>query len=725
MTEMTSVHNLPVPGFVAAGAWGNRWNIGTNQDVETYFDEAGRLRLVKSEKFTLHTVLNAYPEDFDRIQDGRGVPLDNAKAYTVSLATRNDRGVSSELVLHEFDSESTRVSRLSLSNGERAVFVPVASNGRLVVSLRISGQGGATIDSIEFNPAPESKVGEPGLHSVAKLNRTPRAKKSAPADDLASLMPIRRALYEGSPLSVLLTRSEAQTLTRRFMTNGHSLEAMAVVRAFNLYKDISTGLLRKLIWHGRRSGYLVHALACLDEIVHRTNSEKDREVANRVRREYEFHLDPWVLMPTLRTSSAYNAEGPVLHVVGKALPEKQTGFTVRTKYTVEALLAAGVTSVVAVQAGGNFDEGLSENVEHQVGGVRTVLLAGPTKNAAPRDVWLAANARGLYDLTQEVQPSVIHAHSDFTNGALATHVGEAVGVPVVYESRGFWEETWISRIAKAQGWENLDHILRMYGAPELYELRRQSERRVRERADRVVTLAETMREFILAESDPEDLAPESVYLARNAVDPEDFPTSNKCPETRQFLGIDADAVVVGYISSIVEYEGIDTLIEAYALLKKKDPKCRLLIVGGGPYLNTLKQQAQRLGMDDVIFTGRVPHEEILSYYHAIDLFVVPRRNTRVTELVTPLKPFEAFSTGIPVIVSDVAALAEIAKDSHGAARAFPAGDAGALAEILEQLANDPRERAIMGSRGAEWVRKERSWASNVPTYREVYQELRK
>lgn len=719
---MTNLQNLPIPGFVADSKWGNQWHVGTNQNVAVYFDDAARLCLEKDSKFTLHTVLGGDAKDLDQLKSGHGVSLSVSAAYTVSLSTRNDRGVYSQLVLHEFNEAGERVSRLSLGNGERAVFIPEDSAGTLVLSLRLVGEGAASVESIEFNPLAETCFINSGLHAQTKLDKAPLVKVK-PAIGLGSLMAIRRALHDGVSLLALLSRTEAKAAAEGLSRQGYALEAKEVTRQFDLYQDLPTSVLRKMFWHGRRSGYLLHAQVCMDEIVLRSGGEGDREAADRLRSEYEFHRDPWALMPALVAADFYDANGPVLHVVGKALPERQTGYTIRTKYTVEALQNAGIESVVAVQAGGNHDEKLNENVEHNLEGVRTILFAGPPKKDIPREEWMTINVEALYNLVQEIRPSVIHAHSDFVNGVLATHVGEASCIPVVYESRGFWEETWISRISKSQGWESIDHTVQMYGPPDLYELRRQSERRVRERANRLVTLAQTMKDFIIEESGKEVIPPDHIYLARNAVDPEDFPMGEANPEMLHSLGIEDDAVVVGYISSIVEYEGIETLIDSYRLLKQKHTNSRLLIVGDGPYLNHLKQHAVRVGLEDVIFTGRVPHDDILNYYYLIDIFVVPRRNTRVTELVTPLKPFEAFSTGRLVVLSDVAALAEIARDSGGAAKTFRADDAKSLADLLDLLMNHPVERAKMARAGAEWVRKARSWSSNVPAYQEMYKEI--
>ena len=127
-------------------------------------------------------------------------------------------------------------------------------------------------------------------------------------------------------------------------------------------------------------------------------------------------------------------------------------------------------------------------------------------------------------------------------------------------------------------------------------------------------------------------------------------------------------------------------------------------------------------MENVFFTGRVPHEDILRYYGLIDLFVVPRKPSRVADLVTPLKPFEAFSTGRAVIVSDVGALQEIA-DQSGAVETFRAGSAVDLSHKLTALIDDEQRRHELGARAARWVRTHRTWDSNASEYYRVYKEL--
>src|SRR6185295_13791323 len=142
----------------------------------------------------------------------------------------------------------------------------------------------------------------------------------------------------------------------------------------------------------------------------------------------------------------------------------------------------------------------------------------------------------------------------------------------------------------------------------------------------------------------------------------------------------------------------------------------------GPERERLMRQASALGVSDVYFTGRVPHEVVLDYYSLIDIFVVPRRPVEVCHLVTPLKPFEAFSTGRTVVLSNVRALARIAEQSQ-AAELFEAGDARSLARVLTALLQNPARRAELARAGAEWVRAERTWATNAETYRRLYDNI--
>jgi glycosyltransferase involved in cell wall biosynthesis len=122
--------------------------------------------------------------------------------------------------------------------------------------------------------------------------------------------------------------------------------------------------------------------------------------------------------------------------------------------------------------------------------------------------------------------------------------------------------------------------------------------------------------------------------------------------------------------------------------------------------------------DAVVFAGQVPHEQVPAFYAQFDVFVVPRRVDLASRFVTPLKPFEALASGIPLVVSDLPALVEVAAPGERGL-GFPAGDLDGLVAALERLLDDPALAARLGAAGRAWVAAVRTWASNGRRYRDL------
>ncbi len=231
-------------------------------------------------------------------------------------------------------------------------------------------------------------------------------------------------------------------------------------------------------------------------------------------------------------------------------------------------------------------------------------------------------------------------------------------------------------------------------------------------ADAVVTLAGTMREEIVARG----IDASTVFVVPNAVGQEFVDPPLPRGPARRALRLPADAFVVGTVTTLNGYEGIDTLVEAVRLLD--DPSVRLLVVGDGPQGARLRQLAAPYA-DQMVFTGRVPHALVREHLAAMDLFCVPRRETPVTVLVPPLKPLEAMASGLPVLASDLPPLVEqVEPGRYG--WVTPAGDAHAWAHQIGVLRYAPADVQAMGDRAREWVRAHRTWGAAAQRYAEVY-----
>ena len=185
------------------------------------------------------------------------------------------------------------------------------------------------------------------------------------------------------------------------------------------------------------------------------------------------------------------------------------------------------------------------------------------------------------------------------------------------------------------------------------------------------------------------------------------------------LGLQGSSVV-GFIGSFYAYEGLDLLLDALPGILSKRLDVRVLLVGGGPQDAALKAQARRLGVaDKVVFTGRVPHDQVQRYYDLVDILAYPRHSMRLTELVTPLKPLEAMAQGRLLVASDVGGHKELIR--HGETGIlFKAGSVEALVQAVVDLLGAKNRWAPMRQAGRTFVETERSWVASVSNYAKVY-----
>jgi glycosyltransferase involved in cell wall biosynthesis len=456
-----------------------------------------------------------------------------------------------------------------------------------------------------------------------------------------------------------------------------------------------------------REGRLTDAVTALDG----ASGWRAARLRRALQAEIEM-LEPGAL--SLRSSrdpavtAATADKGRVLHIVTDALPSTSAGYTVRTQEIALAQRAAGLDPHVVTRIGFPVTAG-------SVDGRKTVTVDGvPYHRLLPwvmpgrMDHLYETHLRYAARLTAELRPAVLHAASNYANAVIALALRDATRLPVVYEVRGFWEDTWLSRHAGTRDLKLSDR----------YRLTRALETHCMKSADLVVTLGEAMREEILERG----VDPGKVIIVPNGVSEEFLrPLPDDQGKLKASLGIEPGQHVVGLVSSLVAHEGIGTLLEAVKILGDRGVRTRALIVGDGPERPALQRQAAALGID-AIFPGRVPMSQVRAYHAVLDAFVVPRTPDRVCQLVTPLKPVEAMASGLPVVVSGVRALSEIVNDKVTGLVSAPL-DPVALADALSGLLDNPDLRAELGANAREWVARDRTWAHNAARYREAYERL--
>ncbi len=396
----------------------------------------------------------------------------------------------------------------------------------------------------------------------------------------------------------------------------------------------------------------------------------------------------------------------VLHVLDHSLP-LHSGYTFRTRAILKAQEAHGVEvrGITGVRHAGQPDAASQEVVD----GLTFYRTPGePGRIPGFGEIREIADlSRSIQALSRDWRPDIIHAHSPALCGAAALRASQALGVPFVYEIRAFWEDAAVGNRTGTEGSFK-------------YRMIRALETQVAKRADAVFTICEGLRDDLVRRGVPAGrlgIMPNGVDLTLFG----DPPPRDDALAAE--LGIEDDTSVIGFIGSFYAYEGLDDLIVAMPRLRERQPGAKLLLVGGGEMEAEWRAQAAQLPEPEaVIFTGRVPHSEVERYYSLIDVLAYPRKKSRLTDLVTPLKPLEAMAQQRIVAASDVVGHRELIRHNE-TGFLFPPDNPAACADALADMLEARGDWNAMRTRGLDHVRTRHDWARNANRYLDVYQTL--
>ena len=212
--------------------------------------------------------------------------------------------------------------------------------------------------------------------------------------------------------------------------------------------------------------------------------------------------------------------------------------------------------------------------------------------------------------------------------------------------------------------------------------------------------------------------PSQLLHIPNGINPERICTypERQLAGLRTALGL-GTAPVVAYAGTLSQTtHNVSMLLDAFALLAPRMPAARLLLVGDGEDRWLLRRRVDELGLRErVVMTGPVPAHTVQTYLSLATCSVDPVGDDGVARGRSPLKIVESLAVGTPVVTGDVGDRAEMLGDSGGVLVA--PGSASALADGIEALLSDPREREYLaaGARARaeayRWDRLARIWAT--------------
>lgn len=406
----------------------------------------------------------------------------------------------------------------------------------------------------------------------------------------------------------------------------------------------------------------------------------------------------------------------LLYVVNHAFPLSSNGYATRTHGVAQALVGAGYEVIVATRpdSPSNLRQGAASGlpVSHLIDGVRYIHTPTPSQSGMSSEGYADVYMDAAKGQMRVFKPAAVMAASNWQNAFPVAVAARELGLPFFYEVRGFWE---VSRAARDPAWAESDGFAADVA----------NETAVACAADKVFTI----NRFMCDELVRRGVDRERVELVPNGVVSADLAGCDRAP-TAVELGTQS-RWVVGYIGSFNAYEGLEDLIEAAAMLRRRGVDLAVLLVGsstdaGGMASGTCAQSAayrslaDRLGMrDHLILPGRVDAQQVADYYRLLDVVVIPRRPLAVSELVSPMKPLEAAAHGKRVLLSTVGPLADLAETCPNF-HYFEKGRIDALADALAALLGEAEQG--IGPRPCPGLA-DCTWDRNVAPIRRALDEV--
>ena len=411
-----------------------------------------------------------------------------------------------------------------------------------------------------------------------------------------------------------------------------------------------------------------------------------------------------------RESYAYKpVSGRILYLLNNSRPYHNGGYAVRAHGIIKALQRQGIDVIPVLRPGypaDNFKSVRADNVVDVDGVSYRFLSQDANRYEMRRDQYAKIYEAELLKLVRKLRPAVLHAASFHFNAHAALKVREKLGTPVIYEVRGLsllvdmsiGRGTDKSRPKMLPSWSRL--------------LEFHEEVEVAKAADHLLCITSAMSQLFQSLGVPA----ERCSLLLNAAEETEH-------EIRSGQRISKGTV--GYFGSIQFYEGLEDLCTAIEILAEEHPElnANALVIGDGPHTRTLKSRIASSPHRHLIkFHGRISHERIRSYFGQCQAMIYPRRPFPVSELVSPLKPFEPMALGIPVISSDVAALSEIVLDGR-TGFTFRAGDPRELAKTIASVLRNSAEATSVSENARRYVQDERTWRRTTEALPELYRKL--
>lgn len=389
----------------------------------------------------------------------------------------------------------------------------------------------------------------------------------------------------------------------------------------------------------------------------------------------------------------------ILHVLYESLPSV-SGSTIRTRDVLDCQLSH--ENLVPVALTSPFQNG--DDGTEIINGVRHYRHKSVKKETASERIKrnplilikklfrIISFTFKIIEVGKKENIDVIHAHAMFFCALSAKMASIWLNKPVIYEVRSLWEE---------RGKDKRPILTKIFIWLENLSIKA---------ADEVICINENLRIELIKRSNYK----RTIHIVPNAVNFNQI----KVNEEPKLNG----ELVFGYIGAISPIEGLDILLEVIDDLKKSGIELQARIYGSGIFQDHLNNFIKENELSNVKLLGQVNPLLISQAYDTIDVIINPRKKSKLSDLVTPLKPLEALAYKKLLVVSDVGGMSQLISQKD-IAFSFCADNKESLKEAIISTLNESEvDKVKRINTGFEYVRINKNWLDNGTKYHQIYQK---
>jgi len=300
------------------------------------------------------------------------------------------------------------------------------------------------------------------------------------------------------------------------------------------------------------------------------------------------------------------------------------------------------------------------------------------------------------------KPAFIHAH-DLPMVPLALLFGKLFRLPVIFDMH----ENYPEALKAFQKKGVINFLLKNYKAAKLLE------KFCIKKSDAIITVVEENSERLIKQG----VDSEKIYLVSNTVDLDTFATE---PIDENILEKYRNKIVLLYAGYVTPERGLDVVVRGMSFLKEKLTSAKLLIIGNGISVPTLKKLISELSLNDFVeFIEWPGHDKLSSYFKVARIFISPQPQCEFWDTTIPHKLFEYMSKSKPVLAADSKAIKRVIEETNSGMTYETGNPENFSTKVLEILSSN----IPFGENGLKAVKKIYNWEKDSKVLIKLYKDF--